>query len=181
MDDVRGSHNSKKQLNFQPFKAWRYNTERVKISAVLAPPYDVISPEKQQKLYENSPFNSIRLILNKKDPADTDQNNAYTRARDTFQEWQKQGVLVQEEEPCFYVYRQTFKDPVTHSTKNRFALLGRVPLDLRVRVAISLGEHLDEGQVRDASLLSAVARRVGNPGCAGTAVSRSGRNRPHMV
>lgn len=127
--DPSGSRTLTKHLDFQPFKAWRYNTERVKVSEVLAPPYDVISPEKQQKLYEKSPFNSIRLILNKKDPLDTDQSNAYTRARDTFLEWQKQDVLIQEEEPCFYVYRQTFKDPVTHLTKNRFALLGRVRLE----------------------------------------------------
>ncbi|MBI4711661.1 MAG: DUF1015 domain-containing protein [Candidatus Omnitrophica bacterium] len=129
MTDARGSRHSTIHLDFQPFKAWRYNTERVKMSVVLAPPYDVISPEKQQKLYENSPFNSIRLILNKKDPADTDQDNAYTRARDTFQEWQKKNVLVQEKEPCFYVYRQTFKDPITQAVKNRFALLGRVRLE----------------------------------------------------
>jgi len=31
--------------------------------------------------------------------------------------------------PVFYVYRQTFKDPVTQVTKNRFALLGRVRLE----------------------------------------------------
>ncbi|MDD5226269.1 MAG: DUF1015 domain-containing protein [Candidatus Omnitrophica bacterium] len=129
MSDSRGSRNLTKHLDFQPFKAWRYNTECVKVSEVLAPPYDVISQEKQKKLYENSPFNCIRLILNKKDPTDTDQSNAYTRARDTFQDWQKQGVLIQEQEPCFYVYRQTFKDPVTQSTKNRFALLGRVRLE----------------------------------------------------
>ena len=129
MNSPQVSTASKTQLDFQPFKAWRYNTERVKVSTVLAPPYDVISPEKQKKLYENSPFNCIRLILNKKDPADTDQSNAYTRARDTFQEWQKKSVLIQEQEPCFYVYRQTFKDPVTHATKNRFALLGRVRLE----------------------------------------------------
>lgn len=129
MNEPRGSRNSTKHLDFQPFKAWRYDPGRVKVSSVLAPPYDVISPEKQQKLYENSPFNCIRLILNKKDPADTDQHNAYTRARDTFQAWQKQGILIQEKEPCFYVYRQTFKDPVTRMTKNRFALLGRVRLE----------------------------------------------------
>ncbi len=127
--DQRGSRTSTKHLDFQPFKAWRYDPSRVKAASVLAPPYDVISAEKQQKLYENSPFNCIRLILNKKDPADTDQNNAYTRARDTFQEWQKKGVLVQEKEPCFYVYRQTFKDPVSQVVKNRFALLGRVRLE----------------------------------------------------
>ena len=129
MNEPRGSRNSAKHLDFQPFKAWRYNTERIKVSSVLAPPYDVISVEKQQKLYESSPFNSIRLILNKKDPSDTDQQNVYTRARDTFQDWQKKGALIQEKEPCFYVYRQTFKDPVSHATKNRFALLGRVRLE----------------------------------------------------
>ena len=129
MNDPRGSLSKTKHLDFQPFKAWRYNTERVNISTVLAPPYDVISPEKQNKLYERSPYNCIRLILNKKDPAETDQNNAYTRARDTFQEWQKQDVLIKEKEPCFYVYRQTFKDPVAGITKTRFALLGRVRLE----------------------------------------------------
>ena len=129
MIDTRGSRHSTKHLDFQPFKAWRYDPARVKISEVLAPPYDVISPEKQQKLYESSPFNSIRLILNRKDPADTDKDNAYTRARDTFQEWQRKGILIQEQEPCYYVYRQTFKDPVTQSVKNRFALLGRVRLE----------------------------------------------------
>lgn len=127
--DLRGSRTSTDHLDFQPLKAWRYNTDRVDISKVLAPPYDVISPAKQEKLYEKSPFNSIRLILNKKDPADTDQNNSYTRARDTFEDWKKQGVLVQDREPCFYVYRQTFKDPVTGATKNRFALLGRIRLE----------------------------------------------------
>ncbi|MFA7255085.1 MAG: DUF1015 domain-containing protein [Candidatus Omnitrophota bacterium] len=129
MNNPRGSRTSTKHLDFQPFKAWRYDAKSVKISSVLAPPYDVISPEKQKKLYENSPFNCIRLILNKKDPADTDQSNSYTRARDTFQDWQKKGVLIQEKEPCYYVYRQTFKDPVTQATKNRFALLGRVRLE----------------------------------------------------
>jgi uncharacterized protein (DUF1015 family) len=129
MNDSRGSLHATTHLDFQPFKAWRYNTERVNVSTVLAPPYDVISPEKQQKLYDRSPHNCIRLILNKKNSADNDQSNCYTRARDTFQEWQKEGVLTQEAEPCFYVYRQTFKDPVTGSTKNRFALLGRVRLE----------------------------------------------------
>ena len=119
----------KTQLDFQPFKAWRYNTDSVDVSTVLAPPYDVISPEKQQKLYERSPFNCIRLILNKKDAADTDQSNGYTRARDAFRTWQEQGILIQEKASAFYVYRQTFKDPSTGAIKNRSALLGRVRLE----------------------------------------------------
>lgn len=120
---------SKIALDFQSLRAWRYNTNRVQMAAVLAPPYDVISSEKQQRLYEKSPFNCIRLILNRKEPTDTDQDNSYTRARDAFKEWQKKGVLIQDEVPCYYVYRQTFKDPVMGDRKNRYALLGRVRLE----------------------------------------------------
>ena len=129
MNKSQASAIEKKQLDFQPFKAWRYNAQHIDISTVLAPPYDVISPEKQQKLYDRSPYNCIRLILNKKDPADTDQSNGYTRSRDTFHDWQERGVLIQEQEPCFYVYRQTFKNPANDEVKNRFALLGRVRLE----------------------------------------------------
>ena len=95
---------------------------------VIAPPYDVISPEKQDKFYEKSPYNVIRLILNKKEAGDTETSNNYTRARDFFHSWQKKSVLIREDEPCFYVYRQTFKDPLDGKQKNRFALLGRVRL-----------------------------------------------------
>lgn len=112
-----------------PFRAWRYDTGRVDVAKVIAPPYDVISPERQNKLYEKSPYNCIRLILNKKEASDDDKNNVYTRARDCFQDWQKKGVLIQEDEASFYVYRQTFKDPVSGVQKSRFALLGRVRLE----------------------------------------------------
>ena len=119
----------KDHLDFLPLRAWRYNTERVEMATVLAPPYDVISPEKQDKLYERSAFNCVRLILNKKEPSDNDTNNSYTRARDLFQNWQKTGILIREDEASFYVYRQTFKDPVGGTQKSRYALLGRVRLE----------------------------------------------------
>ncbi|MFQ5788824.1 MAG: DUF1015 family protein, partial [Thermodesulfobacteriota bacterium] len=46
------------------FRGFRYNPEKVdKIVKVLAPPYDVISPEEQSELYNDSPYNVARLIL----------------------------------------------------------------------------------------------------------------------
>jgi len=129
MSDQNDSPQDTKQFDFQPFRPWRYDPERVDISTVLAPPYDVISPEKQQKLYDKSPFNCIRLILNKKEPTDTDRKNSYTRARDEFSDWQKKRILIRDQEPSYYVYRQTFKDPATGSVKSRSALLGRVRLE----------------------------------------------------
>ena len=38
-----------------PFHALRYDPARVDLEAVIAPPYDVISPAQQAALYERSP------------------------------------------------------------------------------------------------------------------------------
>ena len=115
--------------DFQPFKAWRYDPSKVNFEKVIAPPYDVISPEEQEGLYARDAHNCIRLILNRIEDSDTDQNNRYTRARDFFQSWQKEGAVVQESEPCFYYYRQTFAHPLTGETFQRLALLGRLKLE----------------------------------------------------
>ena len=65
----------------QAFRAFRYDLGRVgTLSDVIAPPYDVIDAALQQALYDRSPYNVIRLILNKEKPADTEHDNRYTRA-----------------------------------------------------------------------------------------------------
>jgi len=47
-----------------PFRALRYDPTRVgDLAAVVAPPYDVISPAQQDALYARSPWNVVRLIL----------------------------------------------------------------------------------------------------------------------
>ncbi len=130
---------TKKQMlaDFRPFKAWRYNLDKVQIGQVVAPPYDVISPEEQKALYARDPFNCIRLILNQEEAADGDSHNRYTRARDFFKEWQKTGILTQESKPSIYYYRQTFKHPITGEKRERSALLGRLKLeDFDKRVVI---------------------------------------------
>jgi len=120
---------STKMVDFSPLKAWRYNPEKVRQGDVLAPPYDVINDSKQQTLYERSPFNCIRLILNKQSPDDSAQDNRYSRARGHFKAWQNEKVLIQEERPAFYVYRQTFKEKGGEKARTRTALLGRLQLE----------------------------------------------------
>ncbi len=115
--------------DFRPFRAWRYNPEKVDFQQVIAPPYDVISEEAQEKFYRRSPHSCIRLILNKIEASDTETNNRYTRARDCFAEWRREGILVREEKPCFYLYRQTFHELRPSPEKTRIALLGRLKLE----------------------------------------------------
>jgi uncharacterized protein (DUF1015 family) len=92
------------------FHGVRYDLGHVgSLSDVVAPPYDVISPELQDQLYQKHPCNVIRLILNRIEPGDDDEaNNRYTRAKWFFKQWQSEGVLFTEADPAVYVYHQEF-------------------------------------------------------------------------
>lgn len=95
--------------DIEAFRGVRYDLGRVgSLSDVIAPPYDVISPELQDELYKKHPNNVIRLILNKKRPDDSETDNCYTRARDHLHQWQKDGIFFTESNPAIYVYHQTF-------------------------------------------------------------------------
>ena len=61
----------------KPFKAVKYNLEKVDIKNVVAPPYDVISKSSQEDLYNKSDFNIVRIILGKDFDNDDEKNNKY--------------------------------------------------------------------------------------------------------
>ena len=110
-----------------PFRALRYNLSRVKMEDVVTQHYDKISPEMQQRYYETSPYNLIRIILGKREPGDTEPqeflpadqkaSNVYTRAAESLKTWRKEGILAEEAEPALYGYSQTYAVP--HSTEVR--------------------------------------------------------------
>lgn len=96
-------------VTIQPFRALRYDPARVgALSAVLAPPYDVINAVQQEQLYQASPYNVIRLILGKEYPNDTPQENRYTRTQRDFAAWRQNGVLQQDATPALYLIQHTF-------------------------------------------------------------------------
>ena len=94
----------------QAFRALRYNLGQVgSLGDVVAPPYDVISPDLQEQLYRQHPNNVVRLILNRIQPGDDDEvNNRYTRAKRFLRSWLSDGVLLTEGDPAIYVYQQEF-------------------------------------------------------------------------
>jgi uncharacterized protein (DUF1015 family) len=112
----------------RPFRACRYDLGRVgALSDVIAPPYDVIDPTLQQKLYNRSPYNVIRLILNKEQPGDGENENRYTRAAGLLREWQADDVLVRDSAQALYVYEQDFEVEGRRYTRRGF--LARVRLE----------------------------------------------------
>lgn len=95
--------------NIQAFRGLRYNLAQVgSLSNVIAPPYDVVDGELQQKLYDNSPYNFIRLELTKHEEGDAEPNAVYDRAATLFRQWVRDGVLQFEPDPAIYVYHQIF-------------------------------------------------------------------------
>ena len=98
--------------DIQPFTGLRYNTDIVgDLSSVTTPPYDIISPEDQDRFYHMHPFNVIRLELGKELPEDDENNNKYTRAANFLNEWIESGVLKFEDKESLYIYGQDFTAP----------------------------------------------------------------------
>jgi len=95
-------------VKIAPLKGLVYNPEKVNLSDVIAPPYDVISSKEQDNLYNKSPYNIVRLILGKINPADSETNNRYTRAAKDFADFQEQKALKPSSAPCIYYYIQNY-------------------------------------------------------------------------
>ncbi|RJQ79505.1 MAG: DUF1015 domain-containing protein [Desulfobacteraceae bacterium] len=111
-----------------PFKGVRYNPELIsEMAAVVAPPYDVITPEEQDVLYRRHPSNVIRLILGRHQPGDTADDNVHTRAGRHFRTWMDQRILVSDPAPCFYLTSVEFTSNARLCT--RFGIIGRVRLE----------------------------------------------------
>src|SRR5665213_1234584 len=111
-----------------PFRALRYDTSCVSMEDVVTQPYDKITPAMQERYYEASPYNLIRVILGKHEPNDTDDSNCYTRAADTLRAWRKNHILAEEAEPALYGYSQTYTVPHTNEVRERrgFIALGHL-------------------------------------------------------
>ncbi|MCM8790673.1 MAG: DUF1015 domain-containing protein [Candidatus Omnitrophica bacterium] len=107
-----------------PFRGIVYNAGRIKkLESVIAPPYDIISEKMQDELCRLSPYNIVRLELNKIEPSDDVNENRYTRAKKFFESWLEKGILVRDKKPTFYVYSQRYKDGAKHVDRIGFLAL----------------------------------------------------------
>src|SRR4051794_34707272 len=114
--------------DIRPFRGVRYDMAQVgALSDVVAPPYDVIDPALQDRLYQASPYNIIRLELNREEPGDDPATSRYARAARFLKEWLRDGVLREDNAPALYLYHQTFD--VEGRTYTRRGFLARVGLE----------------------------------------------------
>ncbi len=104
----------------EPLEALLYDPERVgDLRNVVAPPYDLIGPHKQDELYERSPYNVVRLELAR----DADR---YGAAAETMTRWRSEGAL-RLSRPAIYLYTQIFE--VDGRRLSREGLIVRIRLE----------------------------------------------------
>ena len=119
----------------KPFCALFYNREKIKdISQIVCPPYDVISPSKQEYYHSLNPYNMIHLTLGK----DIQNDNKYKRARRYLKQWIAQDILIAEPKPVIYLYFQQFL--IERERKTRIGFIALLKLDDK-QAAVFPHEH----------------------------------------
>ncbi|MDQ1355723.1 MAG: hypothetical protein QOG44_96 [Acidimicrobiaceae bacterium] len=112
---------------FEPFSGIRYNPAHVSLADVVAPPYDVISPDERASLQAQSPYNSVRIELPDEDDEDPDLDRYQSAAR-RMARWQAEGVLRRDPTPSFYGYRMSYSDE-SGAPRHTIGVIGALGLE----------------------------------------------------
>jgi uncharacterized protein (DUF1015 family) len=110
-----------------PFKGVLYNPKKVDADETMAPPYDIVTPEYKEVLYNRHPNNIIRIDFGKDEDGDDENNNRYTRASDFLSGWTREGILINDPEPSFYCYEITYV--INGHEKKTRGFLGAVKIE----------------------------------------------------
>lgn len=114
-------------MEIKPFKAFRFDETIVGDTGnCIAPPYDVINPIQQQRLYEKNQYNIVRIIKGKTTPSDNNSDNQYTRAADYLNSWIEKGALKQDLSETIYGYVQDFELAGNQFQRLSFIALARL-------------------------------------------------------
>ncbi len=94
-------------VKIKPFKGYRPTKELAKQVAAL--PYDVINSEEAKVLTENNPHSFLRIT--KPEVAfdasvDSHSNQVYQKGKEQLDTFISEGILCQDDKPCYYIYRQ---------------------------------------------------------------------------
>jgi len=121
--------------DIRPFRGLRYNAAMFgrDLTAVVCPPFDVISPADQSALYARHPSNIVRLELTRPEPGDHVPVTRYERAATEFEAWQREGILIQDPSPALYGYSVEFSlDGSRHERRGIVASMRLEPWERRV-------------------------------------------------
>ena len=116
-----------------PFRGLRPVAERV--GDVVAPPYDVVNTAEARELARNKPWSFLHVSKPEIDlPEGTDpyDDAVYQRGAESFSKMINEGVLVRDEQPCYYIYELT----IISFMQNPYTIVISIPKQWIKRVHI---------------------------------------------
>jgi len=114
-------------MEIKSFKALRFNPVIVGDAGdCIAPPYDVIDSDLQERLYRKNEYNIVRIIRGKTEDSDNENDNQYTRAADYLNNWIGKGALKQDSSESIYAYVQDFEVAGRNFQRGTFISLGKL-------------------------------------------------------
>lgn len=139
-----------------PFRAIRY-ADSLELDRVVAPPYDVISPEQRAELASRDARNAIHIELPEAEGSET----KYQTAARKLASWRQDGSLMQDQKSCFYRYRQTFTPPGTESCLSRDGFFAAVRIeDYDRRIVLPHEKTLDKPKADRLDLIRATQMNI---------------------
>ncbi len=94
----------------RPFRALRPQPELA--AKVASPPYDVLSSEEAREVVKTNPLSFLRVNKPEVDfspDVKPGSSQVQQRGKENLERMAAEGTLVQDEKPCFYIYRLTWK------------------------------------------------------------------------
>ena len=91
---------------FEPFVGLRYDTTKVPLEKVVAPPYDVMDEEERQRYADRHDRNIVRVDV----PLESEGPGRYQEAAAALADWRSEGTIVDDQRPSFTLYRMAFTD-----------------------------------------------------------------------
>ena len=90
----------------QPFKALRPKQDLA--DKVASRPYDVLNSAEAKEEAKGNPYSFLHVTkaeIDLPDGTDPHSQAVYDKAKDNLEDFLKQGVIFQEEKPCYYIYQ----------------------------------------------------------------------------
>lgn len=111
------------------FRGLRYTDHAGPIESLVAPPYDVISPEMRAELAGQNNHNVVHLTLPESKDDDRSKFVKYARSAATLAEWRRDGSMALEVHPSLYRYSQSFTIPGSSETFTRTQLMALIKVE----------------------------------------------------
>lgn len=110
----------------RPFRGLRFGAQAGPLDELIAPPYDVLTPDERNALADRNDHNVVRLTLPESKDDDRSKYVKYLRSSALLAEWRRESVLSPEAAPAIYRYIQRFRLPGVPEVFERTAILALI-------------------------------------------------------